>query len=143
MRPLKFRAWSKESHRLGLVENIWWWMKAGKLFVNAIEIHFEDNSTEQLYASRSPKELEDPFILEQFTGLHDKNGNEIYEGDLVSFRCRHNVSHWWSLHDGQIGEIQFADGRFGIFTEEEWENITDCEWINVVSNIHEPQGVKK
>jgi len=59
MREIKFRVWNKdkkewEKHALGMGTD-------GALCTN----HNED------------------FELSQFTGLHDKNGKEIYEGDIV------------------------------------------------------------
>ena len=63
MREIKFRAWDYERKEMIQPESI---------------IGLEGETTKQLVLSA-------PFLtLMQFTGLHDKNGKEIYEGDIVS-----------------------------------------------------------
>jgi len=61
MREHKFRAWYKPTKVMGEPETI------------------------QDMTSYTPSlDIDDRFILMQYTGLHDKNGKEIYEGDIVS-----------------------------------------------------------
>lgn len=59
-REIKFRAWDKKDKKFrGL------------------------NGISDLFSIRSDGEVNENFILEQYTGLKDKNGVEIYEGDEV------------------------------------------------------------
>lgn len=92
MRDIKFRAWNKILNRM---DN--WYDLVDKNLRN-IFIMKDHNGYE----------------LMQYTGLHDKNGKEIYEGDIVKI---HKHSYDYGLKQDEIGQIKFIDGAFGFYRE--------------------------
>ena len=71
MREIKFRAWGKVS----------------KILYPYITLYAQDFRHIQVNENGDDKLIdEDDYILMQYTGLKDKNGKEIYEGDIVTRR---------------------------------------------------------
>ena len=73
-----------------------------------------------------------PATVGQFTGLFDKRGKEIYEGDLLRFR---------EDKTGVI-EVRFVRGVFaflwnGNLDDEMPINAPTHEWAEVIGNIHD------
>lgn len=74
--------------------------------------------------------------LMQFTGLHDKNGVEIYEGDVVS-------SEAWNPKTYQV---LFEDGSFGFKNkgDDYLNSLHYLEKFQVIGNIYEsPSQIKE
>lgn len=104
-REIKFRAWDEVS------EKILNWND------------FLDTNMKNTFIAPESTGL----ILMQYTGLDDKNGKEIYEGDIAKY-------------ENMIGKIMFFNGSFILsdFEEtEEWELGVINEELETMGNIYE------
>jgi uncharacterized phage protein (TIGR01671 family) len=115
MRPIKFRFWDDTTRQ----------------FMRPAIAEF--NADGELYTIRvGTKQLKigDRISVNQFTGLVDVNGKEIFEGDLVAYTLH---SEYTRYEPRYIKTCEFRGGGFNI------KNIRNKNNYEVVGNIYEGQ----
>lgn len=118
MRKIKFRAWDKENKKMFIPEGI--------------------SNSGWVSTSFSNDDWWNPetFELMQYTGLKDKNGKEIYEGDIV--RCG-------TSKEAEDAEIVFKEQSFlckylpeaPSEDEQIYDHMEDYEYYEIIGNIYE------
>ena len=120
MRPIKFRIWNKTPNNDSEEKPI---------------MHYDVESWADL--SSILKGEYPSLIPMQFTGLHDKNGKEIWEGDIVK-----NLSVYSESGYEEVVTDVFFDN--GCFLERYWNGgLWKYKNIEVIGNIYENEGLLK
>jgi len=128
MREIKFRAWAKKD----------------KIMVEDIELgKFDDGYVLDAVDCKNDTYIDD-FEWMQYTGLKDKKGKEIYEGDICKFNCDWDGRDW----KGVVGQVMFYESRFEL-TDKNGDSYVGLGRIygpfniEIIGNIYEnPELVK-
>lgn len=117
MREIKVRAWYKPYKQMRQVESLRF-DGNGVYRVVLIEESFYDRRIVEA----------DEIVIEQFTGLKDKNGVNIYDGDILIDDAGEPIEYW---------VVKFSDGGFVGECAGVAESLFELTNLEVVGNIHE------
>lgn len=126
MREILFRAWDKVKKTMhkGAERPYMYLTNSGRHVGIGCDLHHS------LYHDTS-RNFDDEVILMQYTGLKDKNGKKIFEGDIVDL-AEHDMDEWRSC----VEYNEYWTG-FGVSDGGAWYRLGDFNKLEVIGNVYE------
>ena len=127
-REIKFRAWHKGLKKM---------FKIGQITLEEGTWNFEPNDREFIGMSIP---YQPSLVLMQYTGLHDKNGKEICEGDIVSKEVFDDTKpNYINKSYAKVVYIEELAGFYLVNKSNKilWEVADDKYNIEVISTIYD------
>ena len=130
-REIKFRAWDKETEEFVYsdepFDDVWMEFKDGKL--GAFALHGMDSGS--MHAPPMPI-CDDLEPVQQFTGLKDSKGVDIYEGDIL--KAHHpNEQNYFKGTPVWVNELS----RYNLETDKFSIAMYEFEDFEIIGNIYE------
>jgi uncharacterized phage protein (TIGR01671 family) len=127
MREIKFRVWDTLNKEYEDPSDVHIDLETGELY-EVVPVPLKSILSAGLKSIYN----QNRYILEQFTGLKDKNGVEIYDGDILQYDNEIKIKgivKW--IDDEALFSIHYESGKYGLFAGE------DMSLFEIIGNVHE------
>jgi uncharacterized phage protein (TIGR01671 family) len=128
-REIKFRVWDIPNERM--IEEPYYFRKSS----DSYNLEKSDMEYAETWNDEEDGVWRSCFVM-QYIGIKDKNGREIWEGDIVK------LEHW----SPKVYQVGFNRGAFCFYKTPDDTFYNDCKYLEkceVIGNIHQDKNLLK
>lgn len=156
MRKIEFRSWDKKEKKMEYSDDV--------EFSTSVDVDWYLAEISTFFGWISGENSRDQYELMQFTGLLDKNGKKIFEGDIVQIQNHNNIIYnkalegvpkflvewfeqenaWWLQEYYQGEPYSVYKGEYRLTSKNSKSKyVANCENFKIIGNLYEnPELIK-